>query len=106
MSAKLSPEEIEAIERRLSVLPEPDLTDADNPEWTEADFAKAQGPEALSAVELTAFPKTRGRPKLDEPKISVSLRLDGRLVSHLREKDGWQTRVNDALVQLVEEGRL
>lgn len=81
--------------------------DHDNPEWTPADFKRAVGPEALSEAELAAFPKTRGRPKLDEPKEAISLRLDAQVVSHLRSRGpGWQTRVNDTLAEAIREGRL
>jgi uncharacterized protein (DUF4415 family) len=30
------------VEERLAALPEPDLDDPDNPEWTEEDFARAR----------------------------------------------------------------
>lgn len=33
--------------------------DPENPEWTEADFAAAQGPEALPPALLAAFPRTK-----------------------------------------------
>jgi hypothetical protein len=32
--------------------------DADNPEWTEEDFARAKGPQSLSDAERSAFPAT------------------------------------------------
>ena len=45
--------------------------DLDNPEWTEADFARAKGPESLPPEVLAAFPKTQvnkgGRPRLARP---------------------------------------
>jgi hypothetical protein len=50
------------------ISPEPDPTDLDNPEWTQADFARAQGPEALPAAALAAFPRTRGRPPKRSPR--------------------------------------
>lgn len=40
-------------------------SDKENPEWTEADFAEAKGPEALPPEMLAAFPnikKRGGRP--------------------------------------------
>lgn len=77
-----------------------DLADRDNPEWTEADFAQAQGPEALSEAELGAFPRTRrsGRPKAENPKQQVTLRLDADILERFREGGpGWQSRINAAL---------
>jgi uncharacterized protein (DUF4415 family) len=90
------------IEARLAALPEPDLTDPDNPEWTEEDFARARGPEFLSPAELAAFPRTaaklRGRPKLEAPKAAVSLRIDRDVLAYFRGTGaGWQSRVNDIL---------
>lgn len=107
MSDKLTSQDIAAIEARLQALPEPDLTDPDNPEWTEADFARARGPEALSAAELAAFPNSRGRPRSADPAIPVSIRLSGRVARHLRGLgQGWQTRVNDQLAALIDAGKL
>jgi len=84
-----------------------DLDDPDNPEWTAEDFARAAGPDALSAAELAAFPRTRGRPKAETPKVPISMRLDASVVEHLRGKgDGWQTKVNDALAGLIKKGAL
>ncbi len=107
MPGKLTAEEIADLEARLKALPEPDLTDRDNPEWTEDDFARAVGPDQLSEVELAAFPRSRGRPKSAAPKAPISLRLDAQVVQHLRAQGaGWQTRVNDALAELIAAGKL
>jgi uncharacterized protein (DUF4415 family) len=82
---------------------EPDLTDPDNPEWTEADFARATGPESLTAAELAAFPRTKGRPKLAGAKQPVSLRLSPDVLSYYKDLGpGWQARVNDILRAAME----
>lgn len=40
----------------------------------------------------------RGRPRSDNPKLPVTLRLDRDLVDWFKGNgDGWQTRMNDAL---------
>lgn len=50
-------------------------------------------------------PSRRGRPKLDNPKVEVKIRLDAKTVDHLRSTGpGWQTRVNAALGRLVASG--
>jgi hypothetical protein len=54
--------ETERIKAALMNLPEPDLSDPENPEWTEEDFARADGPEALPRAALEAFPNTKKRP--------------------------------------------
>lgn len=97
------------IEARLAALPEPDLTDPDNPEWTEEDFARAvpveQLPPDVQAVILAAFPNTRarlGRPPLEVRKTEVKLRLDPDIVAAFKaDGPGWQTRINDTLKQAV-----
>jgi uncharacterized protein (DUF4415 family) len=72
---------------------DPDLHD-DNPPMDSAFIAGMK-------------PSRRGRPKLDTPKVEVKIRLDAKTVDHLRGTGpGWQTRVNAALVHLVESGRI
>jgi uncharacterized protein (DUF4415 family) len=100
---------LKAIEARMAAQPDPDLTDPDNPEWTEEDFARAKGPESLSPAELAAFPRTlarlRGRPKLAAPKKAVSLRLDQDVLAYFRATGaGWQRRVNAVLRKAMEGG--
>lgn len=78
----------------------PVLFDEDNPEWTEEDFARAEGPEALSEIELAAFPKTKnrgGRPPGSDKQL-VSLRIDRDVLEKFKAGGpGWQTRINEAL---------
>jgi uncharacterized protein (DUF4415 family) len=73
--------------------------DAENPEWTAADFARAQGPDILPPEMLAAFPETkkRGRPT-GSNKLSISLRLDREIVEKFKATGpGWQSRINEAL---------
>lgn len=74
--------------------------DPENPEWTEAEFAAAKGPEALPPELLAAFPKTRargGRPAGSDKQL-VSIRLDKEVVEKFKAGGaGWQTRINAAL---------
>jgi uncharacterized protein (DUF4415 family) len=73
---------------------------ADNPEWTEADFAEAKGPRDLPPELLAAFPatgKSGGRPP-GSNKQAVSLRLDRDIVAKFKASGpGWQSRINQAL---------
>ena len=40
----------------------------------------------------------RGRPRLENPKQAVNIRLDADVIAHFRKGGkGWQTRINDAL---------
>ncbi|MGZ8284593.1 MAG: BrnA antitoxin family protein [Allosphingosinicella sp.] len=74
--------------------------DPDNPEWTEADFAAARGPETLPPALLAAFPDTKprgGRPSGSDKQI-VSIRLDKDVVAKFKAGGpGWRTRINAAL---------
>ncbi len=111
MSGRFTKVEIAEIRARMAALPDPDLDDPDNPEWTEDDFARAVGPEGLSSLELAAFPNTvvnrGGRPRAANPKPAVNLRLDAEVLGHLRASGGgWQTRVNAALAGLIKKGAL
>ncbi len=50
---------------------------------------------------LAEFKRQRGRPPSENPKVSVTMRLDADVVAWLRDSGpGWQTRVNDALQAL------
>lgn len=84
--------------------PEVDLTDPENPEWTEADFARAKGPESLPAHIPAAFPKTRGAQKTPT-KAAVSIRLDADVLNHFRGGGpGWQSRINETLRRAMKAG--
>ena len=74
----------------------PILFDDDNPEWTDADFAKAKPVSDLTDL-AAAMKKARG-PQKEPTKTMVSIRLDTDLVTRLRASGrGWQSRVNDLL---------
>lgn len=72
--------------------PEPD---DDAPEMTDAEIAKG---------ELRLAGKKIGRPKADRTKQLVSLRLDPEILMHFQaEGPGWQTRINEALLNTVKK---
>ena len=76
--------------------------DQDNPEWTEADFARALKGDQIPAHIRQAFGKgKRGRPvgtKKVDAKKSVTLRLDPDVLERWRATcPGWQARMNNAL---------
>ena len=75
----------------------------DIPEATDADFARARPiddyPELKAALE-----RARGQrgPQKSPTKERVALRLDRDVVDHFRhDGPGWQTRINDALAEIV-----
>lgn len=74
-----------------------EVEDAENPFWTEADFARAK--PAKDIPELADVIR-RGRPAMDEAdrKQRVTMYLDRDLVDSLKaEGRGWQTRANALL---------
>ncbi len=61
-----------------------------------------------TAAELNAALESdrrrRGRPKLERPKVSITLRVDADVADALRASGkGWQTRMNDALKEWLRE---
>ncbi len=105
----MSPEERRRIEERMAALPEPDLTDPDNPEWTEETFARARAQEHLLPPEVLAFAphvaaRVRGLQRTPT-KAQVTLRLDRAVLDHFRATGpGWQSRINTALQEVVRKG--
>ncbi|MBF9198117.1 BrnA antitoxin family protein [Microvirga terrestris] len=79
------------------VKPNPAVISKDNPEWTEANFARAK-PLAEVLPELAAVAKRPGRPRSENPKVLVSLRLDPDVVAAYKATGpGWQARINEIL---------
>ncbi len=79
------------------------LEEDDAPPWTPEMFTRAEirhGDEVIRPA--TGTLTKRGRPKLENPKRQVTLRLDADLVDHFRlEGRGWQGRINEALRKVV-----
>jgi uncharacterized protein (DUF4415 family) len=111
--SKLTETERAEIEARMKALPDPDLTDPDNPEWTAEDFARAKPvedlePDAKAAI-LANFPNTArrlgGRPKAANPKQQVTLRLAPDILEHFKAGGaGWQVRIEETLRAAVKAG--
>lgn len=70
----------------------------DAPELTDEFFENAEVFQGNTFIRVGQ----RGRPKSDNPKELVSIRLDPDVLAKLREAGpGWQTRVNDILRKAV-----
>lgn len=78
-------------------------SDPDAPEATDAQLAQAKPfAEAFPALAEKMRKNVGGRPKAENPKVAVSLRLDPEVVASFKAKGpGWQTRMNEALRQAV-----
>lgn len=75
----------------------------DNPEWTDADFAKARpASELVSAAVVDALVRSKGGRPRGETKELVSLRIDKDVLARFRAPGpGWQSRINAALRKAV-----
>jgi uncharacterized protein (DUF4415 family) len=75
----------------------------DAPEWTEDQFKRAaiwQGDKLIRPADGTLT--KRGRPKSDNPKRRITLRLDPDVVERFQAGGpGWQSRMNAALRKAV-----
>jgi uncharacterized protein (DUF4415 family) len=78
-------------------------SDPDAPEATDEQIARAK-PFAEALPELAAAMQRNlgGRPKSDNPKVSISIRLDREVVEKFKASgDGWQSRMNETLKRSV-----
>jgi uncharacterized protein (DUF4415 family) len=71
----------------------------ENPEWTQQDFAKAKpASEVLPPEVIAQFKNKGGRPRSENPKQAVKLRIDADVLAKFRGSGpGWQTRINGIL---------
>jgi uncharacterized protein (DUF4415 family) len=78
-------------------IPNPELTDRDNPEWTAKDFRRARPARDVLPASLLHKVGVRG-PQKTPTKELVSLRLSRNVVESFRASGaGWQTRIDHAL---------
>jgi len=89
--------------------PNPELIDKENPEWTEEDFQHSRPasevlPELFGPQGASEMIKSRGRPKAALTKTHVNIRLDTDVLEAFKSTGrGWQTRINRALREWLEE---
>lgn len=80
--------------------------DDDNPELTEADFARAK-PFAELFPEQHQSWKRLGRPPVEKPKVHIGFRLAADVVERIRASGpGYNVRVERVLREAIETGRL
>jgi uncharacterized protein (DUF4415 family) len=66
-------------------------------EWIDSDDAPDLSTPYWQKI-IDATPVTRGRPRIPEPKLSTTLRLDADILAKFKAGGpGWQTRINEAL---------
>ncbi len=76
----------------------PYTEEADNPVWTDEELKSARpGKDVFKELGITP-PRPRGRPPIETPKQTITIRLDADLIENLRASGkGWQSRVNKIL---------
>ena len=87
----------------LAMRPDDDLPEISDEMLKRADLY--HGDKLIEAGEggpnprvAQAIRQTAGRPRLENPKQAIKLRLDAEVVEHFRATGpGWQTRINEAL---------
>lgn len=80
--------------------PDPEMIDDENPEWTQEDFQNA-----MTFSEMQEVVKRHFRGKQKKPiKIPTTIRLSEEVLRHFKKTGkGWQTRIDEALVELVKQ---
>lgn len=74
---------------------DPERVDADNPEWTSNDFARAK--PASQVLPVAFMRKVRG-PQKAPTKERITIRLSPDVLDRFRASgSGWQRRIDDAL---------
>ena len=75
----------------------PSTTRDDDPDMA-PDLSTAGWPEKLAQA-----PVRRGRPPVTTPKVSTTIRLSQKVLDHFKAGGrGWQTRINAALREWIE----
>lgn len=72
--------------------------------WDRASEDDRPATAAELDAALESYRRRRGRPKVERPKVSITLRVDADVAEALRASGkGWQTRLNDALNAWLQE---
>lgn len=87
---------------------EPPPADFDeNPEWTEADFARAKPFKERFAEQYSAWKNRGDRPPVESPKVHIGFRLAADVVEGVRATGkGYNSRVEKILREALANGRL
>ena len=80
--------------------------DEDNPELTEADFARAESFAERFPVQHKNR-KRLGRPPVEKPKVHIGFRLAADVAERIRASGrGYNARVEKVLREAIDQGRL
>lgn len=74
----------------------------DNPELTEEELKEMRPFREVFPDLAASIDRKLGRPKAENPKKAISLRLDAEVIERFKAGgDGWQSRMNEALRKAV-----
>jgi uncharacterized protein (DUF4415 family) len=83
------------------------VIDDDNPEWTEADFARAVPFSKMFPEQAKSLKNQGGRPRLERPKIHIGFRLAADVVEGIKATGkGFNARVEQVLRDALDQGKL
>ena len=83
------------------------VDDIDNPELTEADFARGRPFTEVFPHLAGSLKRQGGRPKLDRPKVKVAWRLSADVVEAVKASGkGYNVRVEKILREAIARGVL
>ena len=83
------------------------ITDDDNPEWTEAEFARAVPFGEMFPEQARGLKSQGGRPRLERPKVHVGFRLAADVVEGIKATGkGYNARVEKVLREALAQGKL
>lgn len=86
---------------------DPNVIDDDNPEWTEADFARAVPFTEMFPDQAKGLKNQGGRPRLEKPKVFVGFRLAADLAESIKATGkGYNARVEKVLRDAMSQGKL
>lgn len=90
------------VEDRAAEFEHGPVFDDDNPEWTEADFARARPAKELLPPRLYEALTRRRGPQKAPTKVAVSVRLSPDVLAYFKATGpGWQTRIDHILKQAI-----
>lgn len=77
-------------------------SDPDNPEMTEEELKELRPFREVFPELAASIDRKLGRPKAENPKKAISLRLDQEVIDRFKAGgEGWQSRMNEALRKAV-----
>lgn len=76
------------------------------PELTDEQIKQFRPASELFAEWGIPMPKPPGRPKAEQTKVSVTIRVDGDVLDHFKKGGrGWQTRMHEVLAREAHKKR-